>query len=75
MIKATINKDKAEPKREYPYLGKYIGVGNLIVLFSDKSTGVCLISNFPSQVGKYESNWSENDYRVFVGELTLKNGG
>lgn len=67
-----VNIKEIELKREYPYLG--IHKNNFIVLFTGDSTGFVVVTNsILYNIGEYNKFWNEDNFEIFVGEITLKN--
>jgi hypothetical protein len=67
-MKATVTMDTP---RKYPYLGIYTDSGR-IVLFTGPNAGV-QVSDVAGAIGLNSNDWTEDDYSVFTGEVTLSN--
>jgi hypothetical protein len=64
-MKVEIEKTEDPTVRQYPWVGVYL---DIIVAFTAPEEGICLSSdNFL----KYRKNWSEEDYKVFTGKITI----
>lgn len=78
-MKVTWNEGIKNAERpNYPYLGKSIFGDCMIVYFTAKNTGVCLLDLNPTpsynMEGKYDDQWGEiTAFRVYEGDIMLKN--
>lgn len=59
--------------RKYPYIGYYHDdQDEYCVLFTRPNTGVCITDDY-WPIGEYSSNWVEDNFMPFNGEITLSN--
>lgn len=74
MIKSEVKNDK-KVSREYPYLGVF--PDGEIVLFTSPCTGTLIYTIMTPAIrfGHYSSDWDENKFTRFTGEITLSNEG
>ena len=47
---------------------------DVIVLFTSSTKGICVMSDHPNfKVGEYSNGWVIENFKLFDGEITLKN--
>ena len=54
----------------YPYLGK-AKEDDAVVLFTEQSTGVCLVASEINDIGEYSKDWDERCF-TRLGSTTIK---
>ena len=59
-------------ENKYPYLGINDNNG-LIILFTGKETGIIVNNNTDYYIGHYSNIWTENEFKVFKGNVILSN--
>ena len=59
-------------KSPYPYIGKHKN-GDAIVLFTSENIGTILVEDNPNDIGEYRSDWLEDNFKRFSGEVILSN--
>ena len=77
-MESEINMKKAVKNCSYPYIGRFKnGGGNIIVvLFTEKNTGICLYNNIDVNrfhLGQYDTDWFEDEFEYFNFSITLSN--
>jgi len=72
MINTEIKESEIVNTCEYPYLGVFNGT---VVLFWDPDTGIALKTGKSSmaEICEYRTDWVENLFCPFTGEITLCN--
>lgn len=69
-----IKESYTNPSQTYPWIGVYRDDEDLMVLFTSPATGICLREKKTNHgVGKYNTIWSELNFKPFYGEITLSN--
>jgi len=74
-MKSFVKAHTKQAEVEYPCLRSYRDQeGQTIVLFLDKREGMCVNTTRPQNfVAEYSTNWGEEFFEPFTGEVTLKN--
>jgi hypothetical protein len=74
-MKSFLKSHTKQAELEYPCLKtKKDTEGHTIVLFSSFREGTCVHTTRPQNfVGDYSTNWGEEFFEPFTGELVLKN--
>ena len=72
-MKISVTHKSEEETKKYPYIG-INPEKDLIVLFSSTGTGAIIYSTNENLIGVSYDTFNENDYKLFQGEVILKNG-
>ena len=70
-MKSIINKE-IDLENKYPYLGISDDNG-LIILFTEKETGIAVNPDCNYAIGHYSNTWFESQFKVFKGNVILSN--
>lgn len=74
-MKVTVKQSDVVERKSYPYLG--INENAVVVAFTCEKTGVVMANNDTVLNGfslfEYRSDWIESTFRVFEGEIVLRN--
>lgn len=60
------------PLKKYPYLGKGNNSGVIILFTSDRSGVVIANPRYPSELGKYNKDWCESNFKPVEGEVVIE---